>query len=153
MSDRKKTILFVCTGNTCRSPMAAGLMRAMVDNDKYEIKSAGLAAVFNVGASAPAIKLMKEEGIDISEHTTTMLTGDLLEEADVVFVMTESHRRGIINWFKKTKSKVHLLREFDDVQDDSHYPDILDPAGAGIEVYRECLEIMRRCMKGALKIL
>ena len=153
MSPKKKNILIVCTGNTCRSPMAAALMRKMLNPEEYEVKSAGLAAVFNMGASAPAIKLMKDEGIDISEHTTTMLTGDMLEEADVVFVMSEHHRSGITGWFKNSQAKVHLLREFDKVQDDSFYPDVPDPAGGGIETYRDCLKIIRRSIKGAKKIL
>ena len=60
MSPGKKKILIVCTGNTCRSPMTAALMREMLDSDEYDVKSAGLAAIFNMGASAPAIRLMKE---------------------------------------------------------------------------------------------
>ena len=153
MSPKKKNILIVCTGNTCRSPMAAALLRKMLDPEEYEVKSAGLAAIFNMGASAPAIKLMREEQIDISDHTTTMLTGEMLEQADVVFVMSEQHRSGITGWFKNSQAKVHLLREFDKVNDDPFYPDVPDPAGGGIETYRECLKIIRRSIKKAKKIL
>jgi protein-tyrosine-phosphatase len=153
MSPKKKKILIVCTGNTCRSPMAAALMREMLDEEEYDVKSAGLAAIFNMGASVPAIKLMKKEGIDISQHTTTMLSGEMLEEADVVFVMSESHRSGITGWFKNSQDKVHLLREFDKVRDDPFYPDVPDPAGGGIETYKDCLKIIRRSIKKAKKIL
>lgn len=153
MSPKKKNILIVCTGNTCRSPMTAALMRKMLDPEDYEVKSAGLAAIFNMGASAPAIKLMREEKIDISGHTTTMLTGEMLEEADVVFVMSEHHRSGITGWFKSSQTKVHLLREFDKVQDDMFYPDVPDPAGGGTKTYKDCLKIIKRCIKGAKKIL
>ncbi len=150
---KKKKILFVCSGNTCRSPMAVGLLRAMLDQSRYEIISAGLATFGNAGANAHAMEAMEEEEIDISDHVSMLLTGDLLEEADVVFVMTKHHQKDITSWFKSMGSKVHLLREFDQVRDDPHYPDVPDPVGQGEECYRKCREMIRRSLKGALKIL
>lgn len=150
---KKKKILCVCSGNTCRSPMAVGLLRNMLDTHKYEIISAGMATSDNTGASAQAVEIMREAGIDISHHMSMLLTGDLLEEADVVFVMTQYQKDDITSWFKSTKSKVHLLREFDEVRDDPCYPDVPDPFGQDKKSYRRCREMIKRSLKEALEIL
>jgi len=152
-SKKKKKILFVCSGNTCRSPMAVGLLRNMVDEQKYEIISAGLDAAITSRASVEAVEVMQEEGIDISGHTSMLLTGELLEEADMVFVMTQYHKNNIISWFKSMGTKVHLVREFDEVRDDSYYPDVPDPIGHDKGGYRKCRDMIERSLKGAIKIL
>jgi len=82
-----------------------------------------------------------------------MLTGDLLEEASRVYVMTGGHRAEIVSWFKSMGAKVQLLREFDDNNDDPYYPDVPDPVGAGLGMYRKCREMMKRAIKGVVKSL
>ena len=148
-----KTVLFVCTGNTCRSPMAVGFIKKFAPDKKLKILSAGTSASNGVPPSANAIEVMQEEGIDISEHRSTMLDGYLLDEADIVLVMTEMHRNHIVSWFKSTKEKIRLLREFDDVNDDKDYPNIPDPIGRDIEIYRKCREMIKRSLRGIVKIL
>ena len=133
--------------------MAEGLLRDLVGSKGYVVKSAGLTALSCMGASALAVELMKEKGIDISEHVPTILTGDLLEQADIVLVMTESQQQGIANWFTSMKSKIHLLREFDEVKDDEYYPEVPDPMGEGMESYKKCFQIIKRSLKGVVKTL
>ena len=153
MTERKKVILFICTGNTCRSPMAVGLLRSMVDDNKYEVLSAGIAACVGYGATQSAIEAMREEGIDISDHAPAMLTGELLERADHVFVMSRFHKDEIASWFKSVESKIQLLREFDEVSDDPHYPNVPDPVGAGLDLYRECRKMIKRSLKRIIDTL
>ncbi len=143
-----KKILLVCTGNTCRSPMAEGLMKKTTAGRDIEILSAGTGAFPGMPPSAEAIKVMVEEGIDITQHKSRPIDGFLLEEADKVYVMTEEHLRIITGWFKSMDKKVKLLRQFDPVKDDGFYPNIPDPIGSSVEEYRRVREMLKRAIAG-----
>ena len=119
-------------------------MKKMVADRDIEVSSAGTGALSGVPASPEAIEVMQEEGVDITAHTSRHLDGFLIEEADQVLVMTESHFSYIISWFKSMKQKVRLLREFDPVKNDGLYPNIPDPIGAPVEEYRRVKEMLKR---------
>jgi len=85
-----KTILFICTGNICRSPMAEGLFRHAVAGD-YRVLSAGLGALDGQPPSTHSVTAMRELGIDISQQRSRMLTAELVQQADYIFGMTHSH--------------------------------------------------------------
>ena len=150
---KKKTVLFVCTGNTCRSPMAVGLLKKMAGPDAYRILSAGTAATEGLKPSLYATEVMQEEGIDVSDHRSRVLDADLLEEADSVLVMAESHRRQIVDWFRSYTNKTRLLREFDPVRDDPNYPNVPDPIGLGKNAYITCKEMIKRSLERAIEEL
>lgn len=124
-------ILFVCTGNTCRSPMAAYIMeKVAVENDlDVLIESAGIFAAPGEGASENAIKAMSEMGIDITEHRTQLVTKPLLDKADVVLTMTEGQKR-IIE--PTAGDKVYTLLEYA-----GNEGDISDPFGGDLDEYEE----------------
>ncbi|MCD6290174.1 MAG: low molecular weight protein arginine phosphatase [Anaerolineae bacterium] len=130
-----KIILFVCTGNLCRSPMAAGLMRrrlAAVGLDgQVQVRSAGIFAIPGRPASASAVQVMAERGVDISQHRSKTLELQDLEQADIVLVMEEAHRRSIFNWAPHLLRKVFLLSEMVG----EHY-DVTDPYMGTVEEYR-----------------
>src|SRR5204863_8422307 len=87
-----QTILFVCSGNVCRSPMAEGIFRRAVQGRGiYRVLSAGLGAIDGQPPSHYAVQAVKELGIDISNQRSRMLTADLVQEADYIFGMTHSH--------------------------------------------------------------
>jgi protein-tyrosine-phosphatase len=151
--NEKKTVLFICTGNTCRSPMAVGLLRKLAGQDTYRILSAGTAAGSGLLPSFHALEVMQEEGVDISDHRSQMLDGNLLEQADIVLVMTELHRRQVTDWFRSYGNKVRLLREFDPIRDDPDYPDIPDPIGLGKDAYIRCKDMIKRSLERAIKEL
>ena len=154
MTHKIKNILLVCTGNTCRSPMAEGFLRHLLEKKHgYTVRSAGLAGGYGAPASHHAIEAMNDEGIDISNHKSSMLTGDMLEEADIVLVMTEGHKRAIADWFTGMADKVHLLREYDTVTNDNHYPNIPEPIGASLNEYKHCLEIIKKSLIGFMEKL
>lgn len=132
-------ILFVCTGNTCRSPMAEGICRKILSEKKkcsidqlekkgYNIKSAGIYASNGAAVSIEAVNALKDLGIDISGHRSRLLTEKDVRQADVIFALTQGHLEYIANNWEFAKTKIVLLDN----------EDIKDPIGFGNEVYKVC---------------
>ena len=148
-----KTILFICTGNICRSPMAEGLFRhAVGGRGDYRILSAGLGAVDGQPPSVHSVTAMKELGIDISKQRSRMLTGELVQQADYIFGMTHSHVDTVQLLYPKAAEKTFLLREFDDTLD-PYEKDISDPIGGSFGVYRFCRDQIEQGIAGILQFI
>lgn len=119
-------VLFVCTGNTCRSPMASAILNQIAKEKKLDIKSssAGLAAFPGDEASENAVRALSEIGIDLSSHRSRPVNPYLLSESDYIIGMSPSHINALLPYTEKSK----LLA----------FPGgIPDPYGGGIEIYRE----------------
>jgi len=148
-----KTILFICTGNICRSPMAEGLFRHAVEGrGDYQIMSAGLGAVDGQPPSVHSVTAMKELGIDISKQRSRMLTGELVQQADYIFGMTHSHVDTVQLLYPKAAEKTFLLREFDDTLD-PYEKDISDPIGGSFAVYRHCRDQIEQGISSILQFI
>src|SRR5919108_789450 len=133
-----KTILFVCTGNVCRSPMAEGLFRhAVKDRGDFQVFSAGVGAIDGQPPSPYAVAALKELGIDIPKQRSRMLTAELVQMADYIFGMTHGHVDAINLLYPQAAEKTFLLREFDETLD-SYENDISDPIGGFSEKFFEC---------------
>ena len=138
-----KKVLFVCTANVCRSPMAERLFAQAVkksnSSQSYLSYSAGLSAMDGDKASQNSIDACEEVGIDITDHMSAGLTRASLQEASIVFCMTESHRALINMYFELPEGfPIFLMREFID----GASKELPDPYGQDIEVYRECRDRM-----------
>lgn len=131
MKSEPLKILFVCTGNTCRSAMAAAMLNdiAMKNDLNVLIDSAGVFAGIGEKATDEAIKAMAKRGIDLSGHRTKPLTDELINMADVILVMTSAHKQLIESM---AKGKVFTLLEY--AGDEG---DIPDPYGGDEEEYEE----------------
>ena len=130
-----KTILFICTGNVCRSPMAEGLFREAVrGRGQFRVVSAGLGALDGQPPTPHSVRAMRELGIDISSQRSRMLTADLVRQADYIFGMTHSHVETIALMYPQMAEKAFLVREFDDTLD-PYEKDISDPIGGSYQVY------------------
>ncbi|MGM9936378.1 MAG: low molecular weight protein arginine phosphatase [Candidatus Ornithomonoglobus sp.] len=131
MAKEPMKILFVCTGNTCRSAMAAAMMNDIaVKNDlNVLIDSAGVFAGIGEKASDEAIQAMEKRGIDLTGHRTKPLTDELINMADIILTMTKAHKQLILNY---APDKIKTLLEY--AGDDG---DISDPFGGDLEEYEE----------------
>ena len=148
-----KTILFVCTGNICRSPMAEGLFRAaMKGRGDYRAISAGLGAVDGQPPSTNAVLAARELGIDISGQRSRMLTREVVDQADYIFGMTHSHIETVMMLYPQAAEKTFLLREFDETLD-VFEKDISDPIGGSLEIYTICRDQIEQGIASIQKYL
>jgi protein-tyrosine-phosphatase len=135
------TVLFVCTGNVCRSPMAVGLFNAHAhrvgEEQFYVARSAGTWALVGQPASAHAVTQMATRGVDISQHRGRMINRSILADAAVVIVMNQNHREALASEFPECRDKLHLMSELNDCQFD-----ISDPYGGSLDDYAECLQTL-----------
>ena len=148
-----KTILFLCTGNVCRSPMAEGLFRhAVQGRGEFRILSAGLGAVDGQAPTNHSVQAMKEVGIDIGWQRSRALTAELVRSADLILGMTHSHTETVALLYPKAAEKTFLLREFDETLED-YEKDISDPIGSSYHVYLDCRDQIEQGIVTLLKFM
>ncbi len=135
----KFNLLFICSGNSCRSPMAEGLFKTMIDQRYVKVKSAGTAAIDGLPASENARLVVKEFGGDISDHRTRCLTKEFIDEADLILVMEYKHYETVLELAPNAAIKTFLLKEY---KRRTKYNEVSDPVGKDLEAYRNtALEI------------
>lgn len=136
-------VVLICTGNTCRSPMAEGFLRKRLaerlgcGEDELEtrgivVTSAGISAAIGAPASPEAVQLMQKKGIDVSRHESQQLTEQLVRHADLLITMTRGHRQVILNQWPDAAQRVMTLL--------SNGRDVADPIGSPYEAYVACAE-------------
>lgn len=141
MESKKFRILFVCSGNSCRSPMAEGLLRAKLPDELKEhvdVQSAGTLGINGNPATEFAIMVANELGADISEHRSQGVTKELIRESDIIFAMAPEHKEFLQHHFPEARENIFLLRSFDRDPEEKHLDRIDDPIGSPLEVYQEC---------------
>lgn len=138
-------IVFICTGNTCRSPMAEGLFKAMGGEEKTSLKaiSAGIFTTNGMSASENAIIAAKELGADISNHKSQILNQDIVNDAKYLVCMTGAHYDQILLKFPDVSNKLFTLLP----------TDIDDPYGGNIDDYRKCANQIKIAVESIIERL
>src|SRR6266478_6365598 len=145
-----KSVLFVCTGNICRSPIAEGLFRRLIGNrGDIDVVSAGVHAVRGQPPSLYAVQVCAEDGTDISDVRSQPLTAALVDHATHIFAMTGAHLETIQTLFPQGGEKSFLLREFEE-PGTTVWRDVPDPIGLGREVYEDCARIIKNALPSVL---
>jgi len=135
----KFNILFVCTGNTCRSPMAEGIFGTLVDKKYCDVKSAGVLQMNGVPPAQNAQEIVKEYGGSITHKLSQTVTRELIDWADLILVMEYRHYIYILEISQKATMKTFLLKEY---KKKVKYNEISDPVGKDIVAYREAAQDM-----------
>jgi len=144
-------VLFVCTGNICRSPLAEYLLRSRLKTDSsWNIGSAGLSAAEGLPASLVAVKVAAKIGVDLGPHHSRLLTDELIDGATIILAMTNAHIWEIKTRFPGARDRVHLLGAFNRRNPNR---DILDPIGGNAEIYQKTMGEISDCLGGLIEYL
>lgn len=147
-----RRLLFVCTGNTCRSPMAEAVARSAAAErglDDLEVRSAGTMASPGSPASRGAVEAARAVGLDLTGHRSSEVTREMAEWADVVLCMAPSHRMDVHD--VAPGAPTALLTDFLPEDHPLHGSPVLDPVGGGPDTYRETLAVLREAVAGVLE--
>jgi protein-tyrosine-phosphatase len=153
-----KSVLFVCTGNSCRSVMAEGLLKKYLkEAGKKDIvvRSAGISAMDGMGPTIETTEVMSEAGIDISRFRSKYITDELIKSSDLILVMSGHHMDAIIRRVPQAAPKVHLLKAFgiDCEKKACEDLDISDPIGQSEVVYKNIFDVIDGEIKRIVKLL
>jgi len=145
-----RTIVVVCHGNICRSPLAAALLRRALGPDGIRVESAGF-----IGPNRPpprdAVSAAARRGVDLSDHRSRLLTADLVNAADLLVVMEPEQQRTVCERFGRWPSDVIVLGDLDPAPLEART--IRDPVTQPIEVYEQSYERIERCVQEFANVL
>ncbi len=151
-----KQILFVCTGNSCRSVMAEGLFRKLANAKagEYTAASAGIGATDGFPATQETVRAMKAEGVDMSGHQSRRLTAEMIRSAHKILAMEMMHKQWILDLVPEARDKVQLLAEYSSKEQhrlsDINIP---DPIRMSESFYKNVLTVIRDCVANLVKTL
>ncbi len=154
-----KTVLFLCTGNTCRSPMAQVMLQRMlrdegVGEDKVKVVSAGLYASNGEPATIQAVKAMENRGLSLAFHRSRRLTPRMIDDAFLILGMTEEHKQAVLMLDAAASDKVFSLGEYvSSGAGDGVWQQVPDPFGQPLAVYEKTADVLESLLTQVVKKL
>ena len=144
-------IMFICTGNICRSAMAEWLLKKKLEEknrNDIEVYSCGIYAENGDVPTYEAKRVMKEEyGIDMSKHRATNIRNSKIKEMDLILCATSSHKIAVLDMYPELSGKVFTMKEYVNYEREYHDSiNIKDPWGYDIETYRACVAEIEECI-------
>lgn len=142
-------IMFICTGNICRSAMAEGMMKKLVkeNNIDAEVYSCGTYAETGDYATYNAIDAMKQYDVNIEEHRATNIRESKIEEMDLILCATQRHKQMVSYLYPKLKEKIYTMKEYAEIDNNKQEVDINDPWGYDLNVYYNCAIEIVKCLE------
>ena len=146
-------IMFICTGNICRSAMAEGILKKIVKerNLDIEVYSCGIYAEDGDYATYNAIEAAKYYDVDISNHRATNIRNSQIEEMDIILCATNSHKNMVIAMYPNLVTKVYTMKEYAEIDENGKYMDIKDPWGYDMNVYMNCIQEIKYCIENLVE--
>lgn len=151
---RAGRVLFVCSGNTCRSPIAEAVFRRLIREEwaaelgEWEVASAGIAALDGDPATRHAVSVLAKRGLDVSGHRSRRLLPEMVREATLVLTMTRAQREEVLRLVPEAREKVFLLKDFPPGEEDpGPEGEVNDPFGQGEEAYEEVVSELDRSLR------
>ena len=146
----KHSVLFVCAANICRSPMAMGLLRSIIDDqeENWIVESAGVWALENQPAARYTQSLLNQRGVDLSKHSSKLVTFEMVDNFNLILVMERNQKEALRTAFPKQAPKIFMLSEMVGETDE-----IVDPIGGTLSDFKSTAqEIDHILKKGFIKI-
>lgn len=155
---RIKSVLFVCTGNSCRSIMAEGLLRKAlkeIGREDIEVVSAGISAFNGSSPTEETVTVMRREGVDVSAFKSKSLTDEMIKKADLILTMAAHHMDEVIRRVPAASLKTHLLKQFGIDSDTMTCEelDVRDPIGRPIDEYERVLASIKKEIKRIINLI
>ena len=148
-------VMFICTGNICRSAMAEGMLKKMLQDEKIEAEvcSCGIYAETGDYATYNAIEAVKKYDVDITSHRATNIRESRIEEMDLILCATISHKQSVLYLYPGLQGKVYTMKEYAKIDKNGQDMDIKDPWGYDLNVYYNCALEIKECLEKTVEQL